>query len=229
MPKFLRIAATTITASILSLVFSAAAQDLPAPLETAVSEAEAQDDRRFSYTQTFVWRDFPPVVDRYDATTDSWTRISGTTDGWDNPGPKKLRNWTRIESRPGELLYADYRDSFSGVKLIEETDQSYIYSFTAGQENNEDLQGAEENVLTRAVVDKADQSIKSYLIKATQGFKPNAVSRLDEFVFEQTFERPAPGVAPVMTKVYWKAVGKQVFSKVDEELTIYYSDFDVVE
>ncbi|WP_306250276.1 hypothetical protein [Parvularcula sp. IMCC14364] len=224
-----RLIALTTACLALVLFSQATAQELPAPLEAAVSEAEAQDQRRFSYTQTFIWRDFPPVVDRYDASTDSWTRISGTTDGWDNPGPKKLRNWTRIESRPGELLYADYRGSFSGVKLIEETDETYTYSFTAGQENNEDLQDAEKNVLTRAVVDKGDQSIKSYLIKATQGFKPNAVSRLDEFVFEQTFERPAPGVAPVMTKVYWKAVGRQVLSKVDEELTIYYSDFEVVE
>ena len=226
--KHLLVAMTAFAAA--AMIAPASASTLPSPLEAAISEAEQAGKLRFSYTQTFVWRDNAPVVDRYDAVTDSWTRISGSPDGWDNPGPKKLRNWTRIESRPGELLYADYRDSFSGVELVEETDSKFVYSFSAGQDNNEDLdEGVGDKVLTRAEVTKGDNALTTYIIRATEGFKPNAVSRLDEFIFEQTFERPAPGVAPVMTKVYWKAVGRQVLSKVDEEYTIYYSDFELVE
>ncbi len=226
-PRLKMALAATVMA--LSAAPAAIAEELPGPLETALTEAEANNKLRVSYTQSFEWPGNNPVVERYDAAADEWTLISGDPEALDRKGQKKLKTWKRVESAPGELLYADYRGSLRDATLEEETDETLAYSFNTGQADNADLnEGVEDKVFTRAVVRKEDGSITYYAIKALEGFKPNAVSRLDQFVFEQTFERPAPDVPPVMTKVYWKAVGRQLLSNVDEEYTIYYSDFEVV-
>ena len=179
---------------------------------------------------TWKWEDQPEVVERYDARTDSWTLVSGDPDALDRNGRKKLKTYKRVESVPGGLLYADYRDSLKGVTLDQETDEAYLYNFVAGQADDADLEdGADEKVNTRIKVSKDDGAMQLYSVKALTPFKPNAVSKLDKFIFEQNFERITPDTPPVMTRVYWRAQGKQVFSSVDEEYTVLFSDFEIIE
>ncbi len=218
-----------VVAFCISLFVPASADDLPAPLDTALSEAEANDKMRFSYTQTFTWVGTEPIVERFDAATKKWTLISGSPDNLPKKARKKHKNWRKGESIPGGLLYADYRSSFKNIQLTEETEETLFYSFTAGQADSDKLdENPGDNIFTQTTVRKDDNTMTSYQIKALQGFKPNPVSRLDEFVFEQFFDRPDPTLPAVMTKVYWRAKGKQMMSSVDEEFTITYSDFEVL-
>ena len=101
-------------------VAPALASDLPAPLDQALSEAEDSGKLRFSYTQEFIWPGHEPIIERFDAASGDWTLISGKPEKLDKKGKKKLKNWKRIESAPGELLYADYRSTFKETKLVEE-------------------------------------------------------------------------------------------------------------
>ena len=203
---------------------------LPQPLDKALSEAEARQNFKVSYTMTWQWEEAADVVERYDARTGEWTLVSGDPGALDRTGRKKLNTYKRVESEPGGLLYADYRDSLKGVTLDQETSDAWLYNFIAGQAESADLEdGAEEKVTTQIRVSKEDGAMELYAVKALTPFKPNAVSKLETFIFEQNFERITPDTPPVMTRVYWKAVGKQLLSSVDEEYTVLFSDFEIVE
>lgn len=207
-----------------------ASNALPTPLDAAFQEAEARQDVRVSYTMTWQWRGAEDVVERYDAKTDRWTVVQGNPKALSRAARKKLKTYKRIESVPGGLFYADYRSQLKGVVLDRETEDKYFYNFKAGQADSKDLEaGAEQKVQTRIEVRKEDGAMLLYSVKALTPFKPNAVSSLDIFIFEQNFERPSPEYPPVMTRVYWKAVGSRVFSEVDEEYTVLFSNFEFVE
>ncbi|MGF1543136.1 MAG: hypothetical protein ACFB00_01275 [Parvularculaceae bacterium] len=214
--------------AIAALAGAAQAQDLPAPVDAALDEAEALAETRVSYTMTFEWENEPPVVARYDAPADDWTIVEGDPEALSGAGPKKFRTWSRVESEPGGLLYADYRPHLRNVTRLEETDATTVYEFTSPQ-TPDDLDEVREKLETRLVVDNEDGRLATYAIRALEPFKPNVASKLSEFEFVQNFERPAPGAPALMTYVKWRAKGRRVFSDVDESYVVRFDDFEFMD
>ncbi len=214
-------------AALLAATAAAAQSGFPAPVEKALAEAEAQDDYRVSYSMRFIWPDAEPVTARYDATTKRWATLSGDPDALSGAGPKKFKTWKRVESKPGGLLYADYRSSLRDVTLVGETDDALTYNFVSPQ-TPDSLEEAADVVETKLVIDKTDGRMSLYSVRALKPFKPNVASNLEEFEFTQTFARIGDDGPAVMTKTYWRAKGKRVFSSVDEEYTVEFFDFEPV-
>ena len=199
----------------------------PTPVDRALEEAEAHADLKVSYTMSFRWFEGDIVSARFDAESRRWTPVKGNPDRLERRARKKFRTYQRVESKPGGLIYADYRPHLSDLALISETAERLVYQFISPQTPKSVVQ-AQDRVKTELVVDRHEGHLTRYAIQSLKPFKPNAVSKLDEFVFEQTFSRISPDFPPVMTHVYWRARGKRLLSTVDEEYEIIFSDFEIV-
>ncbi len=211
--------------SVGACITPAGASALPEPVDRALREAEAQNKLRVSYTMTFRWRGAPEIVTRYDANQDRWSVIKGSPDGLDENGRKKFETYKRVESKPGGLTYADYRDHLDSVVRDGEDGKLITYDFVSPQTPG-DLEKARTLVDTEIAIDKTHLGLVRYQVRAKQAFKPNPVSKLDDFEFIQTFERRLDATPPLMTRVYWRARGKRLFASVDEEYTVLFSDFE---
>jgi len=223
--RFLLIVFFTLGLSVGVSLAPASASDLPEPVDRALREAEAQKKLRVSYTMTFRWRGAPEIVTRYDAREDRWSVLKGSPDALDDNGRKKFETYKRVESKPGGLTYADYRDHLDNVVRDGENGKLITYDFVSPQTPG-DLEKARTLVDTEIAIDKTHQGLVRYQVRAKRAFKPNPVSKLDDFEFVQTFERRLDATPPLMTRVYWRAKGKRLFSSVDEEYTVLFSDFE---
>ena len=215
-----------IACSVLSAPLSA--EDFPGPVETALQSAESQAGLRVSYTMVFQWPGVLDIVQRYDANLDQWTPISGDPSQLDANGAKKFRTYKRVESKPGGLTYADYRSHLRDVRLISEDDGALVYSFLSPQTPGDVVEAAKV-VETRLVIDRTSNALTRYSVKALQPFKPNVASKLEEFDFQQDFEKVLPNAPALMTRVYWRAKGRRAFSNVDETYTVLFRDFEFSE
>lgn len=195
---------------------AAAGEPLPAPLETAFSEAQAHKDLVVSYTMAFSWRGAPPVTARFDAASNAWTDIAGDASALPPEAQRKFRNWKKSESVAGGLTYADYVGELDEVSLEEETPEALVYRFAAP---------GGESIRTRLIYDRAAAGLSFYSVEATRAFKPDPTARLETFAFQQTFARVLEGAPPLMTRVKWKARGQRLLSRVDEDYEIVFSDF----
>ncbi|MEO1149818.1 MAG: hypothetical protein AAFW83_02410 [Pseudomonadota bacterium] len=204
------------------------AQTLPAPVDTALSRAEADNEIRVSYTMTFQWFDGPQIKSRFDAREKAWTVVSGNPDALPAKARKKYETYKRVESKPGGLTYADYRKHLRSVALIEESPETLTYSFVSPQ-TPDDLEAVGKTVRTRLEIDRQTVELATYFVEALAPFKPNAFSRLDAFYFRQTFEKKLPGAPALMTEVIWQAKGKRFLTSIDEDYRITFSDFSRVD
>ncbi len=232
-PLFFRRLGRAFGAALFLLVTSfsgANAQDLPPPVDRALQEAEANADLRLSYTMAFRWlidgAVDKRVVARFDAVSEEWTFLDGALEDLSHRARKKFRTYQRLESKPGGLVYAEYRPFLADVTPTLETDQHRAYSFRSAQPPASIAERGP--VDTTLIVSKTHGGIERYAIKTTAPFKPNAASRLDDFVFEQTFERAAPDSPPLMTRLYWRLKGTRLLAILDEEFDIEFYDFRIV-
>lgn len=204
------------------LAAGARAAELPPPVAAAFTEAKAQKALRVSYSMTFRWRGYAPVSARYDAASQSWTALSGDSGALPPAARRKFENWQKSESAPGGLTYADYCDHLNGLALVEETPTALVYRFDAAGVSDSPEASA---VRTRLTVDRRNGGLAFYGVQSTRAFKPDPTSRLEMFVFEQTFSRALEGAPPLMTKVVWRARGTRLLKRVDEDYEIEFSDF----
>lgn len=229
--KFKALALSTCILSALALlnIVASAQERLPVSIDKALQEAEAVSDLKLNFTITFRWPGIEDIVQRYDATRNEWTPVSGNPEDLNATGRRKLQAYKRLESAPGGLVYADYREHIMDVTLLDDSkDQKqgiHHYSFVSPR-TPDFVKGSEELVKSRLSLDTNSGGLTKYSIEAMQPFRPNPMSRLEEFTFDQTFERIFADTPPLMTSLYWRAKGKRFFSTVDEEFTILFSDFE---
>jgi len=195
---------------------------LPPIIDQALREAEAHDDFCASYTMAFQWKNEERITARFDGARNSWTILEGDIANLSKAARKKFHKYQRLESRRGGLVYADYRDHMSGFRETEETATAITYNFTAPQAPKS---VGDESVTAKLILDKKAGHINLYSIRANKPFKPNPASKLDEFIFEQTFERYAPDQPAVMTKVHVRAKGTRLLGKIDEDFDVKFYDF----
>ena len=201
-----------------------------APIETALSDAEAEASLRFSYTMTFEWPEAAPVTVRYDAAAREFTTIGGDPEALPRTARQKLENVKRSESKPGGLLYADFRGYLDDITPVDETPDQMIYSFIPSQVGEDEMTAeGDAAVRARLYVDKADAHLARYEVRGLQSFKPNPATRMEEFVVEQDFERLGGDGPAVLVRMYSKQKGERFFRKVDTEFTATFSDFEKVE
>jgi len=207
-----------------STVQSYAEAPLPPELELAFEEAKTNDKLRVSYTMSFQWKD---VTTRYDASTQTWTPLSGDIKTLGKIGTKKFKTWKRVESKPGGLTYTDYRSSIKNAVKHSENHIHILYRFTSPQ-TPASLEEALAFVDTELAIDKNKKHLARYAIRAKKSFKPNAVTKLEAFEFDQKFERLPNSGPAVMVYSYWRAKGHRAFSQFDEEYTVRFYDFAVL-
>jgi hypothetical protein len=212
------------------LALSAMVQEMPAPLDAALSQAEAQPDLRVSYTMRFEWPGEAPVVQRFDAAERRWTTIEGDAERLPDDAQDKLGNVMKSESVPGGLLYADFRKHLRDVQPVEETEDRLVYSFIPPEAEDRDV-GAEAEAAVRArlYVAKDGGRLARYEVRGLKPFKPLPVARMEEFVVEQDFERLGEDGPALLTRLYSRQKGERFFRKVDTEFTATFSDFEIVQ
>lgn len=205
------------------------AQDMPVPLDQALAEAEQTPKLKISYTMRFEWPGAPAITTRYDARTEDWTILQGNQDALPGPARQKLRNVQKSESRPGGLLYADFREYLTQIELFQETDEQWIYSFIPPEADENDVSaGAEASIHARLYIDKEKSILKRYQVRAIEPVRPVPMVKLEEFVVEQDFERLGPDGPAVLVRLYSKQKGRRVFRQVDTEFTATFSDFEII-
>ncbi|WP_425409915.1 hypothetical protein [Hyphococcus sp.] len=197
---------------------------LPAPVDTALREAEAVSDLRVSFTMEFQWMGGLTVVERYDAGRDEWAPVSGDKTALSDNARDNLEKYKQLESAPGGLIYADYRDHLSNVRLTDETADTLTYSFSSPQAPDMD---GESPVRTQLIIDKDRQELMLYSVRSLRSFKPGALAKINDLVFRQRFERKIQGAPPLMTHFYWRMKGERMFGAVNKEFSMRFSDFQL--
>ncbi len=200
---------------------------LPIPVDRALRVAELDGDVRISFTMRFQWANDIVIVQRYDAVTKKWTILEGNPDLLTRRGRERLKKYKKLESKPGGLLYGDYRDSLKDVFLAKETEQTLTYSFSSPQAPSS-LDKQKNTIATELVIDRQEGWMRKYSIIALKPFKANPVSRMDALTFTQIFAKPVENGPVVLTEFYCRMKGKNAFIKVDDEFSIKFSDFEIV-
>lgn len=229
-----------VTAGLVGLTFGAVsaqslpsalpAPPLPAPLDTALAEAEATPALRFSYTMRFEWPGAPAITERFDAPTRSWTVVEGRRADLPRQARDKLNKIKNGESIPGGLLYADFRPHLRAVVPAAHTDTQYVFAFIPPEAADEpSAQQAEETVRARLYIDKAQGHLARYEVRGLRPFKPLPVTQMEEFLVIQDFERLGDTGPAVLVRLRSRQKGERFFRKVDTDFTAYFSDFVQVE
>ena len=148
---------------------------------------------------------------------EAWTAATLGAD-LDAAARAKFANWKRSESVPGGLTYADYADHLDDVALASENGETLVYRFAAAGAKSGDAE-------TRLVFDRRTGGLVGYRVAALAPIRPDPATRLETFVFEQTFARVVDDAPPLMTHVRWRAAGTRAFRRVDEDYEIDFSDF----
>lgn len=217
-----------IAAFLLGTFTPAFADDL-APIETALSEAEAKEGLKLSYTMKFEWPGEAAVTVRYDAEERRFSTLSGKIDALPKYARQKLENIKKSESKPGGLLYADFRSYLDAITFEEETPDQYIYSFIPSQVDEDDMTGDTQDVVrARLYVSKTDDILERYEVLGLRPFKPNAAAKMEKFEVVQDFERLGDNGPAVLTRLYSRQKGERFFRKVDTEFTAYFYDFEEI-
>ena len=221
-------------ASLALLNAPAMAAAFPAPLDSALSDAETTPKLRLSYSMRYEAPGEAPVTLRFDAQTRYWSVVEGDPGALSKNAREKLNNIKKSESVPGGLLYADFRKYLRAVEALEETETQLIYRFLPPEAEGEDAaDDAEEVMRARLYVDKADGKLARYEVVGLKPFKPLPVAKMEEFVVEQDFERleengEKNGPA-VLVRLRSRQKGERFFRKVDTDFTAHFFDFERVE
>ncbi|MEO0612268.1 MAG: hypothetical protein AAFY83_02980 [Pseudomonadota bacterium] len=204
-----------------------APDSIPEPVAQALAKAEARADLQVSFTMAFRWFEDPPVVNRYDASSQRWTVIAGSPDALPAAARKKLKTYKRLEAQPGGLTYADYRQHLQDITLVEEIPARLVYTFVSAQ-LPKSMVNLNERVRTRLVIDRETGDLKTYLVEALAPFRANVMSSLNDFYFTQEFEKVFPDTPALMTRMHWRAKGKRFLQTINEDFEIIFSDFVLV-
>ena len=202
------------------LLGSALAQDLPAPLDAALSRAEAAGPAAYAFTMRFAWADAPPVTLRF-APDAGWRTVSGDPDALPDDARDALATLKEDEAKPGGLLYGDFRPALRDVTLREETDAAYTYDFEPPEAERADDE-ARAAMTARLVVDKAG-GLALYEVRSNEPFSPLPMTRVDAFAYEQRFARVDDG-PPVLTRIRSLRRGRRMFSDVDVDFVATFTD-----
>ncbi len=203
-------------------------QSLPLPVENALSAAEVHQNLRASFTIKFVWENDIEIIERYDAISQAWTPISGNKERLSRRGRERLRKYKKLEAKPGGLLYSDYRDNLKNVALKEKTSQALIYKFSSPQIPRH-IRSPENYIKTELILDPNEGWIRKYLVTTLRPFRKSITSNLSAFSFEQEFNKPFPNGPALMTRLYCRLKGNNAFVKVDEEFSIDFYDFKIID
>lgn len=201
---------------------------MPAELDAALAAAERTPDMKLSFTLRFQWPDAPEIVQRFDAATKSWTTLDGDPGALSAAARKAFDVVKRTESKPGGLLYADFRPYLKDVELVEESDRQAVFSFSSPEADRVSSE-AREAVEARLVLDRESGLLTRYSVRALAPFKPLPVARVDEYLYELAFAPLAAGGPAVTTEIRKFAKGRRMGARIDEAYTAFFSDFDVVE
>ncbi|GJL92126.1 hypothetical protein [Hyphococcus sp.] len=163
-------------------------------------------------------------MERYDAGRNAWTLVSGDKAALSDKAQDNLEKYKRLESQPGGLIYADYRNHLTNVRLSNEDSNALTYSFSSPQAPAVD-DGS--SIRTRLVIDKRRQELKLYSVRSLRPFKPGALAKIDAFIFRQRFERKIPDAPPLMTHFYLRMKGGRMFRSIDTEFSMRIFDFQV--
>ena len=199
----------------------AAAQDLPAPLDAALSRAEAAGPVAYAFTLRFAWRDAAPVTMRF-APGEGWTTLEGDPDRLPGAARDALETLMEDEAEPGGLLYGDFRPALRRVRLREETDDAFVFDFEPPEAERADDE-ARAAMTARLVVDKATGGLATYAVEAKKAFSPLPMVRVDAFGYEQTFETVDDG-PPVLTRIRSLRRGRRMFKDVDVDFEATFTD-----
>ncbi len=201
---------------------------MPAELDAALAAAERTPDLKLSFTLRFQWPDAADITQRFDATTKSWTTLEGDPGSMSAAARKAFDVVKRTESKPGGLLYADFRPYLKDVELVEETDRQAVFSFSSPEADRVSSE-ARESIEARLVLDRESGLLTRYSVRALSPFRPLPVARIDEYIYELDFEPLAAGGPAVMTQIRKLAKGRRLGARVDEQYTALFSDFAIVE
>ncbi len=211
--------------SIVSVDESAA---MPPGLDAALAEAERTPDMKVSFTLRFQWPDETDIVQRFDAALQSWTTLEGDPDMMSNAARKALNVVKRTESKPGGLLYADFRPYLKDIALIEETDERAVFSFSSPEADRLSA-SAKEAVEARIILDRNTGFLTRYSVRALAPFKPLPIARVDEYLYELDFAPIKAGGPAATTRIHKFAKGRRMGARIDEQYTVLFSDFAIVE
>ena len=204
------------------VLFGAAlGQDLPSPLDAALSQAEAAGPAAYAFTMTFAWTDAAPVRLRF-TPGEGWRTLSGDPDALPDDAQDALATVKEDEAAPGGLLYGDFRPALRRVRLHEETDDLITYDFEPPEAERAD-QEARAAMTARLVIDKKTGGLASYEVEATERFRPLPMVRVDAFGYEQAFETVDDG-PPVLVRIRSLRRGRRMFKDVNVDFVATFTD-----
>ena len=129
------------------------------------------------------------------------------------------------ESRPGGLLYGDFREALDAVALREEADGVLTYDFIPPQADADDVAEARGKVDAHVAVDEAAGIMSRYSVTALQPMKPMIGVKMDSFEYIQEFERLGEDGPAVLVRARSVQTGRKGFSKVDVAYEATFTDF----
>ena len=194
---------------------------MPAPLDAALSRAEAAGPAAYAFTMRFAWRDAPPVTMAF-APGEGWRTLSGDATALPEAARDALDTVMGDEAAPGGLLYGDFRPALRAVRLREETEDALVYDFEPPEAERADA-AARAAMTARLVVDRTTGGLVRYAVRAEAPFSPFPTVRVDAFDYEQTFETVDDG-PPVLTRIRSVRRGRRMFSSVDVDYVVTFSD-----
>ncbi|ADM09366.1 hypothetical protein PB2503_06502 [Parvularcula bermudensis HTCC2503] len=207
-----------------------AEEEIPAPLNDVLRDAEDRGALKISYTMRFDWPGASPVTARFDATTSQWQLLAGDPEDLPAPAREKFQNVQRSESRPGGLLYGDFRPYLADIALIEETETHFLYSFVPTQIGDAAAREPEQDILrTRLIVTKDTPHLTLYEVRGLRPFKPNPATKMEEFVVTQRFAPLGEDGPVVLRELYSRQKGDRFFRPVDIEFTATFSAFTAID
>lgn len=199
-------------------------------IDAIFGAAEATPDLAFSFTMTFEVPGAPPLVQRFDAATGAWQPIEGDPDTLPDAARQKLRNVMKSETKPGGLLYADFRQHLDDITFDRAEDGQWVYAFVPPEARGRDVgEELDEVMLARLYVDPDTDILARYEVRARKPFKPMPVAKLDEFVVVQEFARLGGTGPAVLTRMYSRTKGRRAFRPIDTEFTATFTDVVAVD
>ncbi|MCI5044944.1 MAG: hypothetical protein MRY72_09625 [Aquisalinus sp.] len=219
--------ATAATALLLILPAQLNAAELPASLDAALTQAEAHRDLHPSFSMRASSPGESAIVYRYDASANTWTIIEGDDSELDEEARASIAEMQEELSRPGELTYAEARESLSIAELIETAPDAEIYRINISGKNGEMPKAMREALDMTLHLDMRQGHISLISMQAREPFKPAMVAKIETLIVEQRFANFPNMPVPLLESYYNKASGEAMFQKFDEEFTIEFFDYEL--
>lgn len=206
---------------------------LPDGVRQAVQCAAENASLVANFTLTFDRTGAPSIVGRYNVASDTWSTVPGRPQNLEDLDDEVVKAWADVQEefgRKGALIPDDIAIRVTQPVLIEETDETRVYSFVPGaKEGDRTLSRAAIEALERRfVVDRASGCMTGLFLQSTRSFRPALLANIDYFDFIWTFAPLAGSPIPLIASFTSTAKGRALFKSFDEDTNVTISDVQLL-